>query len=74
MVANPEAIRIPRLFFSKSREKVPEIIIAVKIASTRNILCSDNLGKNKMIINKQTKRMILFRVNCACVIITWSDI
>jgi hypothetical protein len=69
MVANPEAIKILRVLSAKSREKVPEIIIAVKITSTRSNLCVDNLGKNRMIVNKQTKRIMLFLVNCFCSII-----
>ena len=38
MVTVPVAIRILRVFAAKSREKVPEITIAVKIRSLRSVL------------------------------------
>lgn len=68
MVTIPVIIRILRVFLAKSSEYVPERMIAVKMMSLMSNRCFDKEGKKKIMRSKQIRRMILFLVNCFCVI------
>jgi hypothetical protein len=57
-----------RVLFLNSSEKVPERIMAVKITSLSSTLLADNIGKNRMIINRQIRRIMLFLIKFFCVI------
>ena len=71
MVMIPGTIKILRVFFAKSSEYVPERMMAVKMMSLMSNRCFDKVGYKKIVRTKQIRRMILFLVNCFCVIILW---
>ncbi len=68
IVIAPKKIKIICLFFLKSRENVPKIMIAVKMTSLANTRWEDKSGKKRMIINRQIRRIMLFLVKCFGVI------
>jgi len=63
MVTVPDAIRIILALLTKSREKVPKIIIAVKSMFFISTLLKDNTGKKRIMTNRQIKRIMLFMVS-----------
>ncbi len=69
MVTAPETMRILRVLGLKSSEKLPETMIAVKIKSLISFLWIDNIGKKRMMIKRQIKRIMLFLASFSCVIV-----